>query len=56
MMELRMVLSRVVLAFDIAFAEGEDGIKFDTEVLDTFTLTLPPLHLKFTPRQPQVPK
>ncbi|KIW88830.1 uncharacterized protein Z519_10314 [Cladophialophora bantiana CBS 173.52] len=51
MMELRMVLSRAALSFDIAFADGEDGVKFDTEVLDTFTLTLPPLKLKFTPRQ-----
>ncbi|OQU95023.1 hypothetical protein CLAIMM_01292 [Cladophialophora immunda] len=50
MMELRMVLSRVALGFDIAFAAGEDGIKFDTEVLDTFTLTLPALKMKFTPR------
>ncbi|KIW74868.1 hypothetical protein Z517_11638 [Fonsecaea pedrosoi CBS 271.37] len=53
MMELRMVLSRVAMGFDIAFADGEDGVKFDTEVLDTFTLTLPPLKMKFTPRQPR---
>ena len=50
-MELRMVLSRVALNFDIAFANGEDGIKFDTEVKDTFTLTLDPLHMTFTPRK-----
>ncbi|KIY02691.1 uncharacterized protein Z520_01156 [Fonsecaea multimorphosa CBS 102226] len=51
MMELRMVLSRVALGFDISFADGEDGVKFDAEVMDTFTLTLPPLKMKFTRRQ-----
>lgn len=36
--------------FDVAFAPGEDGVTFDNEMLDTFTVTLPPLQLQFTPR------
>ncbi|KAL1979470.1 hypothetical protein VTN96DRAFT_5729 [Rasamsonia emersonii] len=51
LMELRMVLSRVALEYDVSFAPGENGVKFDTEVMDTYTVTLPPLHLCFTPRK-----
>lgn len=46
-----MVLSRVALEYDVSFAPGENGVKFDTEVMDTYTVTLPPLHLCFTPRK-----
>jgi hypothetical protein len=36
--------------FDVSFAPGEDGVEFDNEILDTFTVTLPPLQLQFAPR------
>lgn len=50
MMEMRMVLSRIAMAYDFTFTEGNDGTKFDTEWMDTFTQTLPALPLVFTPR------
>ncbi|KAL6856827.1 cytochrome P450 [Trichoderma novae-zelandiae] len=49
MMEMRMVLSRIALQYNVSFANPDDGKSFDTDVMDTFTLTLPPLHLMFTP-------
>ncbi|OJD30040.1 cytochrome p450 [Diplodia corticola] len=49
-MELRMFLARVALNFDVGYAEGETGEVFERGQLDTFTLTLPPLMLSFTPR------
>jgi hypothetical protein len=36
--------------FDVSFAPGETGETFDNEMLDTFTVTLPPLQLQMTPR------
>jgi cytochrome P450 len=50
MMELRMVLARVALNFDMQFAEGEDGRKVAEESKDTFTLTVPSMYVKFTER------
>lgn len=47
-MELRMVLSRIALRYTISFPPGYDGEMFDKEAKDTFTLSLPPLHLNFT--------
>lgn len=49
MMEMRMVLSRIALQYNVAFAHSDAAKKFDSDVMDTFTLTLPPLHLVFTP-------
>lgn len=48
-MSLRIALSKLVQNFDISFAAGEDGIAFEKEALDTFVLTLSPLHITFTP-------
>lgn len=50
-LSLRIALSTIVQNFDISFAPGETGEKFDKEVLDTFTVTLPPLQLQFKPRE-----
>ncbi|KAJ4350581.1 hypothetical protein N0V95_004632 [Ascochyta clinopodiicola] len=50
-LSLRIALSTIVQNFDIKFAPGETGEKFDKEVLDTFTVTLPPLQLQFHPRE-----
>ncbi|EHK20796.1 uncharacterized protein TRIVIDRAFT_59079 [Trichoderma virens Gv29-8] len=49
MMELRMALSRIALQYTISFAHTDAGKNFDAGVKDTFTLTLPSLHLLFTP-------
>lgn len=49
-MSLRTSLTMIAQNFDVAFAPGEDGVTFDNEMLDTFTVTLPPLKLMFTPR------
>jgi hypothetical protein len=40
----------IAQSFDVSFAPGETGHTFDHEMLDTFTVTLPPLQLQFTPR------
>jgi cytochrome P450 len=49
-MSLRISLSMIAQSFDVAFAPGETGEAFEKEVLDTFTVTLPPLQLRFTQR------
>ncbi|GME27678.1 cytochrome p450 [Neofusicoccum parvum] len=51
MVTLRMAISQISLHYDVSFAPGEDGEKFDSEALDTFTTTLPPLMVQFTPRR-----
>ncbi|ROW01204.1 hypothetical protein VSDG_02711 [Cytospora chrysosperma] len=48
---LRIALAMLVQKFDISFAPGEDGEAFVKDSLDTFVVTLPPLHLQFTPLQ-----
>lgn len=48
---MRAVLSKLVMAFDVAFAPGEDGVIFDTQELETFSTVVPPLQLTFTPRE-----
>lgn len=48
MMELRTLLGRIALRFNLAFAEGEDGTAYERGMMDTFTMTLPPLPLVFT--------
>ncbi|KAI2629259.1 putative benzoate 4-monooxygenase cytochrome P450 [Hypomontagnella submonticulosa] len=50
MMSLRITLSKLAQHFDLSFAPGETGETFDKEVKDTFTITLQPLMLQFTPR------
>ncbi|KAL1962758.1 hypothetical protein VTN77DRAFT_9212 [Rasamsonia byssochlamydoides] len=50
LMQLRSVLSRIALNFDIAFAPGEDGVAFDQGARDTFTFTVSPLQLVFKER------
>jgi len=50
MMSLRTSLSMIAQSFNTEFAPGETGERFEEEKLDTLTVTLPPLYLKFTPR------
>ncbi|KPI44659.1 Tryprostatin B 6-hydroxylase [Cyphellophora attinorum] len=47
--ELRTVVSKLVLGFDMTFAPGEDGTDILTKSQDVFTVTCAPLHLVFTP-------
>jgi cytochrome P450 len=47
-MELRMVLSRIALRYDVSFAEGFDEVEFDQGAKDTFTLNVTSLPLVFT--------
>ncbi|KAF4545568.1 Cytochrome P450 [Lasiodiplodia theobromae] len=47
---LRIALSKIALHFDVSFAPGETGEEFDKGVMDTFTTTLLPLQVRFTPR------
>jgi len=49
-LSLRISLSAIAQNFDVEFAPGEDGVKFDNDPLDTFTVTLQPLQLQFKPR------
>ena len=49
MMEMRMVLGRIALQYDISFPEGVTADNVEFRFKDTFTQTLPPLHLVFTP-------
>jgi hypothetical protein len=49
-MSLRTSLSMIAQNFDVFFAPGETGETFDNEMLDTFTVTLPPLQLQFFAR------
>jgi cytochrome P450 len=49
-MSLRISLSMIAQNFDVSFASGETGEAFEKEILDTFTVTLPSLQLRFTPR------
>ncbi|UNI22116.1 hypothetical protein JDV02_008036 [Purpureocillium takamizusanense] len=49
-MELRMVISRIVLRYRIAFAPGEDGEAFQSGAKEKLTLWLPPLRMVFTRR------
>jgi hypothetical protein len=49
-MSLRISVSKLVQRYDVKFAPGETGHAFETETLDTFTTTLPPLQIQFQRR------
>ncbi|KAA8901371.1 cytochrome P450 67 [Sphaerosporella brunnea] len=51
LMELRMVLAKVALNFELEFAEGENGSRIEEETKDTFTLTVTPLFVIFKERE-----
>ncbi|KAL4764898.1 cytochrome P450 [Aspergillus foveolatus] len=50
LMSLRISVSKLAQLYDIHFAPGENGELFETRTLDTFTTTLPPLHVQFLRR------
>lgn len=49
MTELRTLSALLLLNYDVAFAEGEDGTRLLTESKDHFTMGLGKLDLVFTP-------
>ncbi|KAJ5751027.1 hypothetical protein N7533_008055 [Penicillium manginii] len=51
LMQLRAVIARVAVEFDMGFAEGEDGVGFDRGSMDTFTFTLGELGVVFRERE-----
>ena len=50
-MELRYVVSQFVHRYDVALAPGFTEKKFLDGQMDTFTMTLGPLELVYTPRK-----
>jgi cytochrome P450 len=50
-MELRAVIARLVMSFDIAFAPGEDGSKLVNESRDGFTMVVADMYMLLTPRR-----
>ncbi|KAK8107523.1 cytochrome P450 [Apiospora kogelbergensis] len=50
LMSLRIILSKIAQNYDVSFGSGENGDLFDTQALDTFTTTLPPVIVQFTKR------
>ncbi len=48
--ELRTVICKMVLEFDVALASGEDGSKLLTESMDVFTMSNAELRLVWTER------
>ncbi|KAL6250930.1 hypothetical protein RBB50_001138 [Rhinocladiella similis] len=53
LMELRISIAKLVLAFDIQFAPGEDGTAFMTDTMDCFTQVLAPIEIIFAERKAQ---
>ena len=51
LMELRTVIAKCVLEFDVRFAEGEDGVELLEGSKDVFTLILGKLRLEFLKRK-----
>jgi len=51
MLSLRIALSVILRCFDVGFAPGETGKAFEHDALDTLTVVLPPLLLRFTARR-----
>jgi tryprostatin B 6-hydroxylase len=50
-MQIRTLTARILLEFDVKFAEGEDGKRILTETKDHFTLDVGALDLEFTGRR-----
>ncbi|KAL7928749.1 cytochrome P450 [Trichoderma chlorosporum] len=49
MMEVRMVLSRIFLQYDVKFPLGIGGDTFERDIIDNASMVLPPLYITFTP-------
>ncbi|OTA07052.1 hypothetical protein A9Z42_0079190 [Trichoderma parareesei] len=51
LMDIRQVISRLIWAFDVAFAPGEDGRSFEGDALDAFKVTYGALRLTLKARE-----
>ncbi|KAK6854682.1 hypothetical protein PG990_008145 [Apiospora arundinis] len=51
MEEMRSVLARLALQFDMDLAPGQDWEEHQEKIMDHFTMSLPPLYLTFKERQ-----
>jgi hypothetical protein len=51
MEELRSVLARLALQFDMDLAPGQDWEEHQEKIMDHFTMSLPELYLTFRERQ-----
>jgi cytochrome P450 len=49
--ELRSIVARVALNFDLEFPAGENWQRYEESILDLFVLTLPPFHITFKERR-----
>jgi hypothetical protein len=49
-MQIRTIVAKIVMGFDVRFAEGEDGRRLMEESRDHFTLGLADLNLVFEKR------
>ncbi|KAK7618291.1 putative benzoate 4-monooxygenase cytochrome P450 [Phyllosticta citricarpa] len=54
MMVLRVTIARIEQSFDVSFPSGETGDHFERDAQDTFGTKLPPMGLRFVPRQPHL--
>jgi cytochrome P450 family 628 len=48
-MELRLIMARIVMRFDVLFASGEDGRALMEDTKDYFTLGLADFLVEFKP-------
>ena len=51
LLEIRTVVAKLITAYDVKYAPGEDGSKLLNESRDHFTIGLAPLNLQFTRRE-----
>ena len=49
-MQIRTIVAKIIMAFDVDFAPGENGSNLLDKSRDHFTLGLADLDLVFTPR------
>lgn len=48
--EMRSIIARVAMNFDLEFAPGQNWQQYEQNILDLFTMTLPPFHVVFKER------
>lgn len=51
LIEMRCMLARLAMGFDIELAEGQSGAEYEANLKDLFTLHCPALMVKLTPRE-----
>lgn len=53
--EMRSVLARLALRYNIRFATAQDGKDYESKLFNTITLSPPPLGMCFRPRKEAKP-